>query len=144
LSVMKDDAEYHAMYAWLLMQKFPAQGGEAPLQKMLESVDKALSLHDRHERANLLKAQILRRMGKHDEAFEYFRRVSEINPRNIDAMREVRVANMRANSLRPEKPGAPAAKAKPGSKSAKSSKSAKGKAPEPGGVGGLFGKLFKK
>ena len=135
LSVMKDDAEYHAMYAWLLMQKFPGQGQEAPLQKMLESVDKALSLHDRHERANLLKAQILRRMGRQDEAFDYFRRVSEINPRNIDAMREVRVANMRAGAdSRGARTGA-----KPGAKG-----KGKQKAPEPGGVGALFGKLFKK
>ena len=112
LSVMKDDAEYHAMYAWLLMQKFPGQGQEAPLQKMLESVDKALALHERHERANLLKAQILRRMGRQEDAFDYFRRVAEINPRNIDAMREVRVATMRSG-------GTPLAKPKPKGKPGK-------------------------
>ena len=76
LAVMKDDAEYHWMYAWLMMQKFPGQGQEAPLRQMLDSVDKALALHERHEKANLLKAQILRRMGKTDEALEYFRQAS--------------------------------------------------------------------
>jgi tetratricopeptide (TPR) repeat protein len=128
LAVMKDDAEYHAMYAWLMMQKFPGQGQEAPLRMMLESVEKALALHDRHERANLLKAQILRRMGKVDEAFEYFRRVAEINPRNIEAMREVRVATMRSGGTTPNP----------------RRKQQKQKPKRPDSIGGLLGKIFKK
>ncbi|HMI92409.1 MAG TPA: DnaJ domain-containing protein [Polyangiales bacterium] len=127
LSVVRDDPEYHAMYASLLMQKFPGQ--DAPLHKMLESVDKALAAHERHERANLLKAQILRKMGRQDEALTWFRKVAEINPRNVDAVREVRVATMRAKqsgiSL--------------GGKGGKGK--GKGKKEEPSG---LFGKLFKK
>ena len=125
LSVVKDDPEYHAMHAWLLMQKFPGQ--DAPLQKMLESVDKALAAHERHERANLLKAQILRKMGRQEEALTWFRKVAEINPRNVDAVREVRVATMRAK-------GSGAASSGKGGKG-------KGKKEEPQG---LFGKLFKK
>jgi hypothetical protein len=127
---MKDDAEYHWMYAWLMMQKFPGQGQEAPLRQMLESVDKALAAHERHEKANLLKAQILRRMGKSNEAQEYFRKVAEINPRNIDAMREVRVATMRSGGVAPTKSGG-----KPRQKP---------KRPDSTGVGGLLGKIFKK
>jgi len=127
LSVVRDDPEYHAMYAWLLMQKFPGQ--DAPLAKMLESVDKALEAHDRHERANLLKAQLLRKLGRQDEALQYFRKVAEINPRNVDAVREVRVATMRAKG-----PGA----------LGKGGRGGKGKKEEPSSVGGLLGKLFKK
>ena len=128
LSVVKDDPEYHAMYAWLLMQKFPGQ--DAPLHKMLESVDKALAAHERHERANLLKAQILRKMGRQDEALTWFRKVAEINPRNVDAVREVRVATMRSKG----------SGASVGGKGGKGGKG-KGKKEEPSG---LFGKLFKK
>jgi len=128
LSVIKDDPEYHAMHAWLLMQKFPGQ--DAPLQKMLESVDKALEVHDRHERANLIKAQILRKQGRQDEALQYFRKVAEINPRNVDAVREVRVAVMRSKQARE-------ANASKGGKG-------KGKKDEDSSVGGLLGKLFKK
>ena len=40
-------------------------------------------------------------MGKTNEAQEYFRKVAEINPRNIDAMREVRVATMRSGGMAP-------------------------------------------
>jgi tetratricopeptide (TPR) repeat protein len=128
LNVVKDDPEYHAMYASLLMQKFPGQ--DAPLQKMLESVDKALAAHERHERANLLKAQILRKMGRQDEALTWFRKVAEINPRNVDAVREVRVATMRAKQS-----GGPLGKG--GGRGGKG----KHKKEEPSG---LFGKLFKK
>jgi tetratricopeptide (TPR) repeat protein len=129
LAVVKEEADYHAMYAWLLMQKFPNQ--EAPLQKMLESAERALKLHDRHERANMLKGQILRRMGRHEEALRHFRIVAEINPRNIEAVREVRVATMRTS-----KPPL-----------ARSSGKAKGKGKkekDESGVGGLLGKLFKR
>jgi tetratricopeptide (TPR) repeat protein len=128
LSVVKDDPEYHAMHAWLLMQKF--SGSDAPLQKMMESVDKALEAHDRHERANLLKAQILRKQGRTDEALQYFRKVAEINPRNVDAVREVRVAVMRSKQAR----------IATASKSGKG----KGKKEEDNSVGGLIGKFFKK
>src|SRR4029077_7564650 len=98
LAAVKDDPEYQTMYASLLMQKFPGQGSEAPLQKMLDSVNRALELYAKHEKANLLKGQILRRVGRPHEALEYFRKAAEINPRNIDAMREVRVATMRSDS----------------------------------------------
>jgi tetratricopeptide (TPR) repeat protein len=124
--MVKDEADYHAMYAWLLMQKFPNQ--EAPLQKMLESANRALQLNDRHERANMLKGQILRRMGRHDEALKHFRIVADINPRNIEAVREVRVATMRTS--KPPIARSPKGKGK--------------KDKDESGVGGLLGKLFKR
>jgi tetratricopeptide (TPR) repeat protein len=136
LVVVKEEADYHAMYAWLLMQRFP--GEQAPLQKMLESANRALELNDRHERANLLKAQILRRMGRPSEALEYFRTVVDINPRNVDAMREVRVASMRNEKLESKAPPRGNIKGK-----GKGKGKGRGKEDE-GGVGGLLGKLFKK
>jgi tetratricopeptide (TPR) repeat protein len=123
MQIVRDDPEYQTMYAWLLMQKFP--GADAPLQKALDAVDKALSLHDKHEKANMLKAQVLRRMGRGDEALEYFEKVAELNPRNVEAVREVRVATMRSHQAGP----------------AKGKGKGKGKKEEPTG---LFGKLFSK
>lgn len=98
LGVIKDEPDYHAMHAWILQQKFP--GHDAPLPKMLESVDAALALHPQHERANMLKAQILRKMNKPLDALEYFKKVAEMNPNNIEAVREVRVATMRGTTAR--------------------------------------------
>jgi tetratricopeptide (TPR) repeat protein len=119
LSAVKDEPDYHAMHAWLLQQKFP--GKDAPLAKILESADAALALHPTHEKANMLKAQVLRKMGKPNDALEYFKKVADMNPNNIEAVREVRVATMRgavARKKRQEQESSP--------------------------VSGLLGKFFKK
>lgn len=124
LHVTKDEPDYHAMYGWLLMQKFPQKPGvRAPYDEMLAAVETALELHRDHEKANLYKALILRRMGRSKEALDYFREVVRINPNNLEAAREVRIANMRGQSLRPQ----------PGKKGKKKE--------EPTG---LLGKFFKK
>jgi curved DNA-binding protein CbpA len=117
LSVVKDEPDYHAMHAWLLMQK-----KEASLPKILESAEAALALHPQHEKANMMKAQILRKMNRPADALEHFKKVAEMNPNNIEAVREVRVATMRGTAARAKK----RAEA------------------ESGPVSGLLGKLFKK
>jgi tetratricopeptide (TPR) repeat protein len=93
LGITKDEPDYHAMYAWLLMHKFPAN--DAPTGKIMEALDRALELHQDHERAHLCKAKMLQRMGRQTEAMRHFKRVVQINPNNVDAAREVRVASMR-------------------------------------------------
>lgn len=104
LAVTVDEPDYHAMYAWILMQMYPNKPGvQAPLDEMLAAADRAIGLHAKNEKANLYKAQILRRQGKSREALEWFRKVVRINPNNLDAAREVRIAEMRGQSLRPGK-----------------------------------------
>jgi len=117
LSVVRDEPDYHAMHAWLLMQK-----KESSLPKMLESAEAALALHPQHEKANMLKAQILRKMNRPADALEHFKKVAEMNPNNIEAVREVRVATMRGATARAKKRAET----------------------ESGPVSGLLGKLFKK
>lgn len=93
LTMTKDEPDYHAMHGWLLMQKFP--GNEAPTAKIMEALDRAIELHETHEKAQLSKAQMLKRMGKHAEALRHFKKVVAINANNLEAAREVRVAHMR-------------------------------------------------
>jgi curved DNA-binding protein CbpA len=93
LSLTKDEPDYHAMLGWLLMMKYP--GNDAPIQKITEVLDRAIELHADHEKAQLYKAQLLKRLGRPSEALRHFKRVVSINPNNLDAAREVRVANMR-------------------------------------------------
>jgi len=93
LTITKDEPDYHAMLGWLLMQKHP--GNDAPIQKITEALDRAIELHADHEKAQLYKAQLLKRLGRPTEALRHFKRVVSINPNNLDAAREVRVANMR-------------------------------------------------
>jgi curved DNA-binding protein CbpA len=93
LTASPDEPDYHAMRAWLLMQKHPGQG--APLSDMLESASAAIDLHADHEKANFYKGLILKRMGRTAEAYKFFRKATQINPRNVEAAREVRLSNMR-------------------------------------------------
>jgi len=65
---------------------------------VVESLDRAIELHADHEKAQLYKAQLLKRLGRHTEALRHYKRVVSINPNNLDAAREVRVANMREES----------------------------------------------
>ncbi|HKP56239.1 MAG TPA: DnaJ domain-containing protein [Polyangiales bacterium] len=93
LNITKDEPDYHAMLGSLLMQKYP--GPDAPIAKITEALDRAIELHADHEKAQLYKAQLLKRLGRNQEALRHFKRVVSINPNNLDAAREVRVANMR-------------------------------------------------
>ena len=93
LSVTKDEPDYHAMHAWLLMNKFP--GNDAPTGTIMEALDRALELHKDHEKAHECKAKMLARAGRSAEALRHYKKVVAINPNNVDAAREVRVASMR-------------------------------------------------
>jgi tetratricopeptide (TPR) repeat protein len=68
------------------------------------------------ERAYFYRGMLLKKVDNFNAAVKDFRKAAELNPRNTDAMREVRLHTMRG-------PAASAAKAD---------------------AGGLFGKLFKK
>jgi curved DNA-binding protein CbpA len=87
------EPEYHATYAWLLLQKH--QGVDAPFDLMLASIDKAIKVDKKHEKAHFTRGLILKRMGRNEEALRHFKLVAEINPKNVDAVREVRIASMR-------------------------------------------------
>lgn len=95
------EADYFAMEAWILLNKF--SGPTSPLAKIMESCDKALALNEQHERANFCKGLVLKRLGDEVKAHKFFKKASEINPRNIEAAREVRIATMRGTSIPPGK-----------------------------------------
>jgi tetratricopeptide (TPR) repeat protein len=77
----------------------PGEG--APFDEMLRALDKALAAHPRNERAHYGKGMVLKRLNRTDEATKHFRTAAEINPRNVDAVREVRLAEMRKDSKPP-------------------------------------------
>jgi tetratricopeptide (TPR) repeat protein len=93
LAVTKDEPDYLAMHAHLLMNKFP--GADAPIAKIMESLDRAIELHPEHERAHESKARLLHRLGRPAEALRHYKQVVAINPNNVEAAREVRIATMR-------------------------------------------------
>ncbi len=86
------DAEAFALRGHVL---FHLGNESPPFDEALASLDRALELNESSEKAHLYKAHVLRRRGDEDAALRLFRRVVDINPRNTEAMREVRIANMR-------------------------------------------------
>jgi tetratricopeptide (TPR) repeat protein len=85
------------------------------------------------DKAYFYRAQIYKRIGKADAALRDFRRVMELNPRNIDAAREVRLHRMRG--------GRPTSSDRPSKQPRSSSDPSR---PTDETKTGLFGRLFKK
>jgi tetratricopeptide (TPR) repeat protein len=118
-----EQADYHALLAWLQSMK-PDRQSEEALAALVEELTRALAMNKMCERAYFYRGMLLKRWHKEESAVRDFRRAFELNKRNIDAQREVRLFEMRRGATL--SPG-PTQKG--------------GKAEE---KGGLFGKLFKK
>lgn len=95
-----DEADYNALHGWILHLMNP--GESAPFDEMLRAFERALTAHPRNERAHYYKGVVLKRLNRNDEATKHFRSAVEINPRNLEAAREVRLAEMRKDSKPPQ------------------------------------------
>jgi len=115
-------AEYQALHAWLDALK-PANQSPSMSEEIIKRLTKALTINANCERAYFYRGMLQKRLQHEAAAVKDFRKAYELNPRNIDAQREVRLAEMRGG------PGSAAA-----------GKKKKGEEEK----GGLLGKLFKK
>jgi curved DNA-binding protein CbpA len=121
--------DYLALLAWLRSMKPEGQTASGA-QGAIKLLDRAVGLSARCERAYFYRGQIHKRLGNTQLAIRDFRKAADLNPRNIDAVREVRLHEMRSQkggSVPPPASIAPPRKGKPEAKPS-----------------GLFGKLFKK
>ena len=122
-----DQPDYAAMVAWLDALKpdnqTPERTGVA-----ITLLGRAIKLSDRCERAYFYRGMLHKRLGNPHAAVRDFRKAAELNPRNIDAVREVRLHEMRS-----QKGSLPPPPKKKG-----------GSNPPVPAKGGIFGKLFKK
>jgi curved DNA-binding protein CbpA len=121
-----NQADYITMMAWLQIQK-PDRQDTPALQAAVLEFTRAVGISQACERAFFYRAQVLKRLGQEGPAMKDFKRSIELNPRNVDAQREVRLYNMRG-----------------GDKARGSASTPPSKKGDEGGGGGLFGKLFKK
>jgi curved DNA-binding protein CbpA len=123
-----DQPEYRALLAWVraLRRGDPPDMREgqtsAHFDDLIKILDQLLAKEHRFERALYYRGVLLKRSGRVERAIRDFRLAAEINPKNLDAVREVRLYEMRKRTAA----GAP-----------------KEKRVE-GGEGGLFGKFFKR
>ncbi len=108
LGMNADDADLHATYAWTL---FNLEKSEELLPDVLRHADRALAIAKDHDRAHFYKALTLRRLGREPDAIKHFKLAADANPKNLDALREVRLARMRGQlEAAPESEAAPAKK----------------------------------
>lgn len=118
LAAVPDEGDYHATYAFLL---FTISGGsEEHKDEIKASLSKAIQLTPQSDKAHYYKGMAMKRWGDDKAALTYFRKAAELNPKNIEAVREVRLAEMRGSLPPPEKK----------------------KKKKKGGDGSIFGKLF--
>lgn len=94
VEVAPEEADYHAMLAWVLFQIHGASTAEMVV-RMHAEVDAALKADPNHERALYLKGLLAKTAGRDQDALTYFKRIVDANPNHTDALREVRLAEMR-------------------------------------------------
>ncbi|MGH7269193.1 MAG: J domain-containing protein, partial [Polyangiaceae bacterium] len=89
--------DYLAMHAWLLSLR-PENQGPEQVASCIQKLDRAIAMSDKCERAYFWRGLLQKRIGKATSAQRDFRHVIELNPRNIDAAREVRLHQMRGGA----------------------------------------------
>ncbi len=124
-----EQADYLAMVTWIEAQRPEWTGREKTLEK-IAALDRCLRMNENCSKAYFWRGLLYKRIDEHAKAMKDFKKVVELDPRNLDAAREVRLHNIRGGSKAP--PGRSGGTGK------------HGKAPAPETLGGLFGKLFKK
>ncbi|MCU0691026.1 MAG: J domain-containing protein [Polyangiaceae bacterium] len=127
-----DQADHIALYAWVLAMQ-PEGRQTSNVLESIKLLQDAIARESRCERAHFYRAMLLKQMGQHGAALRDFRRAAELNPRNIDAARELRLAEMRGTTKDEQAPVPADPKAPPND-----TKRAKDK------VGEIFDKLFKR
>jgi cytochrome c-type biogenesis protein CcmH/NrfG len=85
---------------------------------LIQMLDEVLRGDPQYERALFYRGTLLKRSGKSDKAMRDFRLAADLNPKNLDAVREVRLFEMRKRDQKGEAGG--------------------------DAQGGLFGKWFKR
>jgi len=119
--------ECRALYAWIQACRL---GEGADLPKILDIMTEALEQNPVEETLRFRRARLLTRLGNVDEAMRDFRLIAELNPRHIDAQREIRLWELRNGSKR--------------SLSGEFTRPLGNRASERPPPPGLFGRIFKK
>ena len=93
-----EDPDFHATEAEILLEMH--SGSDAPLLDIDHSINAALKLNKEHRKALTLKARLLKRQGDDERSLRLYRKIAKLDPNNIEAAREVRLANMRESSAK--------------------------------------------
>lgn len=124
LSLAPDNVDYAALLVWLRAKPDTSRDR---LRELVADLDRLIERSKDSERAYFYRAQLRKRLDLTSEAMADFARAAELNPNNVDAVREVRIHKMR------QERSAPAGSAKKEEAAGTDE-----------GIGGFFRKLFKR
>jgi len=99
-------ANYLALLAWVEALRPENQTKEATEAK-IRMLDKAISLNEMCERAFFYRGLLHKRLDRPQHALRDFKAAVDLNPRNLDAAREVRLYNMRTGGQKTAKASNP-------------------------------------
>jgi len=85
-----EQAEYKALYAWIC-----AQSPREKYDDLVHLLDEALKAEPSNQRALWYRGQLHVRLGNPARAIRDFKTLLEVNPKHLDAQREVRLHEMR-------------------------------------------------
>ncbi|MGB5366335.1 MAG: DnaJ domain-containing protein [Polyangiales bacterium] len=94
MSVVRKEADYPAMKAWILLLRDGVDEEETAdeIRTLLRST---FSINPDHVHGHFVRAHFLKRQGEHDKALKHFMKVARLDPNNLEAAREVRIGTMR-------------------------------------------------
>jgi hypothetical protein len=87
------DAEAHAVLAWIVSAA--AEGPDGAVRAALPILDRAVTTDAQCVRAYFYRAMLHKRLGNVANAYRDFARTVALDPRHVDATREVRIYEMR-------------------------------------------------
>jgi CheY-like chemotaxis protein/tetratricopeptide (TPR) repeat protein len=93
LELYPDEGDHHAHYGWALYLCHP--GDASIVTEALEHVRKGLKLASHREKPYLFMGRLYKAIGRADVAEKMFTRAVQIHPECVEALRELRLINMR-------------------------------------------------
>ncbi len=103
MTVVRKEADYPAMKAWILLLRDGVEKEETAVQ-IRELLRTTFSINPDHVHGHFVRAHFLKRQGEHDKALKHFKKVARLDPRNLEAAREVRIGTMRQSRGRSSAP----------------------------------------
>lgn len=106
-----EQPDYVVLLTWIKALRrgdppaFPEGKTSTHYDDLLVTLDGVLQKHARLEKALFYRATLLKKTGREERAIRDFRVVVQINPKNIDAVREVRLAQMRRDAKKKDEGG---------------------------------------
>ncbi|MBW2508394.1 MAG: DnaJ domain-containing protein [Deltaproteobacteria bacterium] len=94
MDVVRKEADYPAMKAWILLLR-DGVDDDAVIDEIRSLLRTTFSLNPDHVHGHFTRAHFLKRMGDHEKAHKHFKKVARLDPKNLEALREVRIGEMR-------------------------------------------------